>query len=274
MAQNKKRVSMRLRRLVTLSVVGALAIGAVSVFGLPKIISDQVADLPESIQNIANQVQPKPVTIFDPPKYSIDEADSIWVVVNKQRQISPLKYQPAFLAFPVFPKPKVQNPFGLQMREEAAIATVELAKAMAEAGKGTLILNSGFRTYKNQQGLYNRTRDTRGLAVAEKLSARPGHSEHQLGLAADFSVKGQGCVIMVCFGKTEAGIWLADNAHEFGFVLRYPKGYKPITGFQYEPWHFRYVGTELATEMKTKGIKTLEEFWGLESAPDYSPPAG
>jgi D-alanyl-D-alanine carboxypeptidase len=110
--------------------------------------------------------------------------------------------------------------------------------------------------------------------VAEKLSARPGHSEHQLGLAADFSVKGQGCVIMVCFGKTEAGIWLAENVHQYGFVLRYPKGYKPITGFQYEPWHFRYVGVELATEMKTKGIKTLEEFWGLESAPDYTEPAG
>jgi D-alanyl-D-alanine carboxypeptidase len=274
MAQKKKRVSMRLRRLVTLSVVGALAIGAVSVFGLPKIISDQVAELPESIQNIASQVQPKPVTIFDPPKYSIDEADSIWVVVNKQRQIFPLKYQPASLAFPDFPKPKVQNPFGLQLREEAAIATVELATAMAEAGKGTLILNSGFRTYKNQQGLYNRTRDTRGLAVAEKLSARPGHSEHQSGLAADFSVKGQGCVIMVCFGKTEAGIWIAEHAHEYGFILRYPKGYKPVTGFQYEPWHFRYVGVELATEMKTTGIKTLEEFWGLESAPDYTEPAG
>jgi zinc D-Ala-D-Ala carboxypeptidase len=274
MAQNKKRVSMRLRRLVTLTAVGALAIGAVSVFGLPKIISDQVAGLPESIQNVTNQVQPKPVTIFDPPKYSIDEADSIWVVVNKQRQIYLLKYQPASLAFPAFAKPKVQNPFGLQLRREAAVATVELATAIAEAGKGTLILNSGFRTYKNQQGLYNRTRDTRGLAVAEKLSARPGHSEHQLGLAADFSVRGQGCVIMVCFGKTDAGIWLAENAHEHGFILRYPKGYKPVTGFQYEPWHFRYVGVELATEMKTKGIKTLEEFWGLESAPDYTEPAG
>jgi LAS superfamily LD-carboxypeptidase LdcB len=154
MPQNNRRVSMRLRRLVTLSVVGVLAIGAVSVFGLPKIISDQVAELPESIQNIANQVQPKPVTIFDPPKYSIDEADSIWVVVNKQRQISPLKYQPAALSSPDFPKPKVQNPYVLQLRAEAAIAAVELATAMAEAGKGTLILNSGFRTYKNQQGLY------------------------------------------------------------------------------------------------------------------------
>ena len=274
MPQNDARVSMRLRRLITLSVAGALVVGVAGIYGLPKVISDQVAKLPESVQSIANQVAPKPVTIFDPPKYSIDEADSIWVVVNKQRQISPLKYQPAALAFPAFPKPKVQNPFGLQLREEAAVATVELATAMAEAGKGTLILNSGFRTYKNQQGLYNRTRDTRGLALAEKLSARPGHSEHQLGLAADFSVKGQGCVIMVCFGKTEAGIWLAENAHHFGFILRYPKGYKPITGFQYEPWHFRYVSVELASEMKAKGIKTLEEFWGLDAAPDYAAPAG
>jgi len=274
MPQNNQRVSMRLRRLITLSVVGSLVFAAAWVFGLPKFISDQADNLPESIQTIATQIQPKPVTIFDPPKYSIDQADSIWVVVNKQRQISPLKYQPASLAFPAFPKPKVQNPFGLQMREEAAIATVELAAAMAEAGKGTLILNSGFRTYKNQQGLYNRTRDTKGLAVAEKLSARPGHSEHQLGLAADFSVKGSGCAIMACFGSTEAGIWLAENAHEYGFVLRYPKGFKPITGFQYEPWHFRYVGVELATELKTKGIKTLEEFWGLDAAPDYPAPAG
>jgi zinc D-Ala-D-Ala carboxypeptidase len=274
MPQNNRRVSMRLRRLITLSVVGALAIGAAGVYGLPRIISDQVSQLPESIQNIADQVQAKPVTIFNPPKYSIDDADSIWVVVNKQRQISPLRYKPENLVSPAFPRPKVQNPFGLQLREEAALATVELAAAMRAASKGTLILNSGFRTYKNQQGLYNRTRDTRGLAAAEKLSARSGHSEHQLGLAADFSARGEGCVIMVCFGNTEAGRWLEENSHEYGFILRYPKGYQSITGFQYEPWHFRYVGVELATEMKTKGIKTMEEFWELEVAPDYGSPAG
>jgi D-alanyl-D-alanine carboxypeptidase len=260
--------------LITLSVAGALVVGLAGAFGLPRVISDQVAQLPESIQNISDQVQAKPVTIFNPPKYSIDEADSIWVVVNKQRQISPLRYKPENLVLPAFPRPKVQNPFRLQLREEAALATVELAAAMRAAGKGTLILNSGFRTYNTQKALYNRTKETRGLAVAEKLSARPGHSEHQLGLAADFSVKGQGCVIMVCFGNTEAGRWLAANAHTYGFILRYHKGYKPITGFQYEPWHFRYVGVELATEMKTQGIKTLEEFWELEFAPDYTAPAG
>ena len=274
MTQNYRRVSMRLRRLITLSVVGALLIGAAGVLGLPKMFSNQIANLPESIQTIADQVQAKPVTIFDPPKYSIDEADSIWVVVNKQRQISPLRYQPDNLVFPAFPKPKVQNPFGLQLREEAALATSELAAAMRAVGKGTLILNSGFRTYNTQKALYDRTKETRGLAVAEKLSARPGHSEHQLGLAADFSARGQGCAILVCFGNTEAGRWLEENSHEYGFILRYPKGYRAITGFQYEPWHFRYVGVELATEMKTKGIKTLEEFWELESAPDYATPAG
>jgi D-alanyl-D-alanine carboxypeptidase len=196
------------------------------------------------------------------------------VVVNKQRQISPLRYKPENLVFPEFPRPRIQNPFGLRLREEAAVATVALAQAMKAEGAGTLILNSGFRTYKNQQALYNRTRDTRGLAIAEKLSARPGHSEHQLGLAADFSARGQGCVIMVCFGTTKAGKWLGDNAHEYGFILRYPKGFRAITGFQYEPWHFRYVGVELATELKTKGIKTLEEFWDLPFAPDYTQPAG
>jgi D-alanyl-D-alanine carboxypeptidase len=261
------------RRIISLTVIGSVFVASLSFFGAWNLGLGQFKEVSDSIQKIADRVQAKPATIFDPPKYSIDGADSIWVVVNKQRQISPLKYQPTNLVFPAFPKPKVQNPFGLQLREEAALATEEMAATMTENGIGTLILNSGFRTYKNQQGLYNRTRDTRGLAVAEKLSARPGHSEHQLGLAADFSVRGQGCEIMVCFGNTEAGKWLAENAYEYGFVLRYPKGFKLITGFQYEPWHFRYVGIELATEMKAQGIRTLEEFWGLESAPDYGLPA-
>jgi D-alanyl-D-alanine carboxypeptidase len=274
MRQTNQRVSNRLRRLTTLSVAGALIVGIVGAFGLPRFITDQIASLPESFQDITNQVQPKPLSIFDPPKYSIDEADSIWVVVNKQRQISPLKYKPENLVFPEFSRPKSQNPFGIKLREDAAAATTAMAKAMKNEGAGTLILNSGFRTYKNQESLYNRTRDVRGLAVAEKLSARPGHSEHQLGLAADFSARGQGCVILICFGYTEAGRWLEENAHEYGFILRYPNGHTPITGFQYEPWHFRYVGVELATELHAKGIKTLEEFWGLKSAPDYSEPAG
>jgi D-alanyl-D-alanine carboxypeptidase len=93
-------------------------------------------------------------------------------------------------------------------------------------------------------------------------------------LAADFSAAGQGCSIMVCFGETEAGSWLAENAHNFGFILRYPKEASELTGFQYEPWHFRYVGVELAREMKEKNIQTLEQFWSLPSAPSYLESAG
>ena len=272
--EKNRRVTMRLRRLVTFSVIASVAIGVAGMYGLPKNISDGLAELPQSIRALADQVQVKPATIFDPPKYSIDDPDSIWVVVNKHRKISPFRYQPNNLVEPALPKPKVQNPLGLRLRKEAALATEEMAYAMQQSGKGNLVLNSGFRSYKNQQGLYERTRDARGLAVAENLSARPGHSEHQLGLAADFSVQGQGCVILACFGNTEAGRWLAENAHLYGFIVRYPKGHKSITGFQFEPWHFRYVGVELATEMKVNGIQTLEDFWGLDSAPDYLEPAG
>jgi D-alanyl-D-alanine carboxypeptidase len=257
------------RRRGTLSVIASVAIGAALVYGLPKEISDGAAEISASLKSLTDQLQIKPVTIFDPPKYSIDEADSLWVVVNKHREISPLRYQPNDLVTPALPRPKVQNPLGLRLRKEAALATEEIAQALQKSGKGVLVLNSGFRTYKNQKSLYERTRDALGLAVAENLSARPGYSEHQLGLAADFSAQGQGCVILTCFGNTEAGRWLAENAHTYGFILRYPKGHESTTGFQFEPWHFRYVGIELATEMKANEFKTLEDFWGLDPAPDY-----
>lgn len=274
-----KRVSMRLRRTITLSVLAALVIGSLTALGLPGQLSNPLAELPEeSGQQESGQqgseLETKPATIFDPPKYSIDQADSLWVVINKQRPINPRRYKPAVLLRPAFENPAVQNPYNLKLRQEAAVSTELMATAMKDAGKGTLILNSGFRTYKTQRALYERTREARGLAVAEKLSARPGFSEHQSGLAADFSAAGAGCVIMVCFGKTEAGVWLRKNAHKYGFIIRYPAKLSAITGFQYEPWHFRYVGVELATELKTKNIKTLEQFWNLPAAPNYAAPAG
>jgi D-alanyl-D-alanine carboxypeptidase len=141
--------------------------------------------------------------------------------------------------------------------------------AMSDAGKGTLVLISGYRSFSDRQALYQRASETRGLDVAEQLVARAGFSEHQTGLTADVSAIGQGCEIAVCFGQTEAGIWLSRNAHHFGFIIRYPEGKEAITGYQYEPWHLRYVGIELAIEMKEQGIQTLEEFWKLEAAPDY-----
>lgn len=261
-----KAIRMRTRRLITFSVLATLIAAAFLGFGFPADNEETVALTSPSSAAVS---KPAPVSIFDPPKYSITEADSLWVVVNKHRPIAKRKYAPTELVAPTFKKPAVQNPNNLKLRKEAADSVSAMAKAMQKAGKGRLVLNSGFRSFKTQAALYERTKATRGLAVAEKLSARPGHSEHQTGLAADFAALGQGCVIMTCFGKTEAGIWLRKNAADFGFIIRYPAGYQRITGFQYEPWHLRFVGIELATEMKARGIKTLEEFWGLDSAPDY-----
>ena len=140
---------------------------------------------------------------------------------------------------------------------------------MKKAGAGTLILNSGYRSYQTQVVVHSNQVSRLGLKAGEALAARPGHSEHQTGLAADVSASGQGCAIQVCFAKTKAGKWLAANAWQYGFVLRYPNGQTKITGYQFEPWHFRYVGVELATEMKSLNVSVLEKFWNLPAAPSY-----
>ncbi len=112
--------------------------------------------------------------------------------------------------------------------------------------------------------------DERGQTAADRTSARPGHSEHQTGLAIDIASVPAECSLEQCFGDTAHGRWLAENAWRFGFVLRYPEGATPVTGYEYEPWHFRYVGKDLATELHEQKIETLEEFFGLEPAPDYA----
>jgi D-alanyl-D-alanine carboxypeptidase len=85
----------------------------------------------------------------------------------------------------------------------------------------------------------------------------------------DVSARGQGCQIRVCFGQTKAGLWLADNAYKHGFIIRYPDYATPYTGYQYEPWHLRYVGKGLAKEMHDDGVRTLEKFFSLPAAPNY-----
>ena len=151
----------------------------------------------------------------------------------------------------------------------AAQALAEMARTIKAEGGGTLILNSGYRSFSYQKFLYQRMVANVGKTAAEKRVARPGFSEHQLGLAADVSAVGQGCVIRACFGSTRAGKWLANNAHRFGFIVRYQKNQTEITGYNYEPWHLRFVGVELATEMNRLQVKTLEHFWQLPASPTY-----
>ncbi len=208
---------------------------------------------------------PTPTPTFDTTRYSIDDPASLWVVVNKLRPLNPESYAPSDIVR--VPVPYANEPF---LRQEAADAVVALfAAAEAEAGL-RLQAQSAYRSYNVQVRVYNGIVASRGQAYADVRSAQPGHSEHQTGLAIDISSLPAVCALDPCFGDTDHGRWLAANAHRFGFHLRYQPDMTPITGYSYEPWHFRYVGVELATELHETGVRTLEEFFGLPPAPTYA----
>lgn len=133
----------------------------------------------------------------------------------------------------------------------------KLSSAAAQQGLN-IYLSSGFRSYDYQAQIYNNYCNRDGQAAADTYSARPGYSEHQTGLAIDVNQ------IDDSFIGTPEAIWLENHCHEFGFILRYPQGKQDITGYQYESWHIRYVGTDLATQIHASGL-TLEEYFGIDS---------
>lgn len=149
--------------------------------------------------------------------------------------------------------------YGAGLTAEAEQAFEAMQAAAAEAGLNLWVV-SGFRSYETQRQLYNRYVARDGQAEADTYSARPGYSEHQTGLALDVNLTDTE------FAGTPEGQWLAQNAQRFGFALRYPEGKTEVTGYIFEPWHWRYVGTELAEKLYNGGEwVSLEEYFGLES---------
>jgi D-alanyl-D-alanine carboxypeptidase len=120
---------------------------------------------------------------------------------------------------------------------------------------------SGYRSYAKQEQLYNSYVANDGQAAADTYSARPGFSEHQTGLAVDIG-EGGSCDLETCFENTASAKWVAANAYKYGFIVRYMKGKEASTGYQYEPWHLRYLGVSEATSVYNSG-KTLEEYYGI-----------
>ncbi|MEC5149868.1 M15 family metallopeptidase [Cryobacterium sp. GrIS_2_6] len=202
---------------------------------------------------------------FNRTAHSVDDPTSIWVVVNKARPFNPLDFTPPDLV--VVGVPHVWEP---QLRKPAADAVVAMFAAFAAETGLKMQSQSAFRSYATQRGVYDQDITANGQAAADTDTARPGTSEHQTGLAIDISALPAKCSLAACFGDTPQGTWLAANAWRFGFLLRYPADKVPVTGYTYEPWHFRYVGIELATEMHSSGVSTLEEFFGLPAAPQYN----
>ena len=207
---------------------------------------------------------------FNKKAHSLDDPTSIWVVANKQRPLNPKTYAPSDLVVPNIPLRATITSTEKQVRQVTATALEKLASDAKQQGLD-FNLQSGYRSYDFQVSLYNRYVSQQGKAVADSQSARPGFSEHQTGLAADLgSVSHPECDVEDCFGTTPEGKWLAGNAYKYGFIIRYPQGLDNVTGYIYEPWHVRYVGIDLATEMHKQGIATLEQFFGLGNAPDYN----
>jgi zinc D-Ala-D-Ala carboxypeptidase len=200
---------------------------------------------------------PTPTPVFDKTQFSTTDPSSDWVLVNKQNPLNPVNYKPPLAALGL---PGV----GGYMRPEAASALQQMfADYKAQSGSQLTVV-SPYRSYGTQVSTYNGWVTRLGQAQADRQSARPGFSEHQTGLAVDIDT-----AVSEAFGQTPAGIWLAQNSWKYGFVVRYQQGQESITGYEYEPWHFRYVGVPLATELQKDGFPSLETFFGYPAAPNY-----
>ncbi|OBR67801.1 peptidase M15 [Paenibacillus oryzae] len=188
----------------------------------------------------------------------VAEPASLTVLVNPANKL-PEDYSPNDLVYPDVRFTFSEKLEKRMLRKEAAEA-LEVMFEAAEQDKIYLAGVSGYRSHGTQIKLFERYVKRDGYEKARTYSALPGTSEHETGLAIDVSGSDGKCAAADCFGDTEEAKWLAENAAEYGFVIRYPKGKQDITGYQYEPWHLRYVGKELAGKLYSDGL-TLEEYF-------------
>ena len=172
--------------------------------------------------------------------------NSYLVLVNKVFRL-PEDFSPRDLVVPEVLATWGHDNTNHQMRQVAASALEALFNAAYEEAGLTLWAFSGYRSFEEQAYAHQYCLSTHGCDEGEKRSARPGHSEHQTGLTMDITAASVGGILTQELSKTPEGIWVAENAHRFGFIIRYPEGKTHLTGIIFEPWHIRYVGREAAT---------------------------
>lgn len=142
-----------------------------------------------------------------------------------------------------------------QLKQNALDAFISMSDAAKQEGLSLRII-SAYRSNSYQANLYQKYKNNNGQTAADRFSARPGHSEHETGLAIDINDVAQ------AFENTEEFTWLGKNAHKYGYVLRYPEGMENVTGYMYEPWHYRYLGIEVATQLKNSGL-TYDAYYAM-----------
>ncbi|PKN02990.1 hypothetical protein CVU76_03115 [Candidatus Dojkabacteria bacterium HGW-Dojkabacteria-1] len=178
--------------------------------------------------------------------------NDLLVLVNKQYKL-PSTYAPSDLV-------RASNS-GIRRGENYYLRNIlitDLTDMINSANSEGIDLSivSGYRSYQTQVSTYNYwlSKNNNNVEYVDTFSARPGHSQHQLGTAIDFSSSEIGDVLGDSFSNTNASKWLIENAYKYGFVISYPKGYESVTGYKYESWHYRYIGKENALEMKNSGM--------------------
>jgi D-alanyl-D-alanine carboxypeptidase len=192
---------------------------------------------------------------------------SITVFVNKEYAL-PKNYKPEDLVTPNVIFNLITYDERTLMRAEAASALEELFAAAKEDGL-ELYGISAYRSYQRQYSIFTSNITKKGKIHTLKYSAVPGTSEHQTGLSIDVSSKSLGFNLSSPFSNSPEGIWLAENAHLYGYIIRYPEDKVDITGYEYEPWHIRYVGIGLANYLYTNNL-TLEEYYNYTPSPDFN----
>lgn len=201
----------------------------------------------KNINNIENQIVEKDDNIYE-------------YLVNKQNSLSK-NYIPDNLITTTSEKDMgCSGNFLIQDIVQAAYDKMIIA---AKEDGVTLLFCSGYRSYEEQEKIYNKNVEIYGKDAINKISAKPGYSEHQTGLAIDVSSNNSEHRLNTSFGSTIEGEWVENNAHKYGFIIRYPKEKENITKYNYEPWHLRYVGIEVATKIYIDEI-TLEEYLNEE----------
>jgi len=186
---------------------------------------------------------PKPDSVPNPDDlHTIEEIDGITyvdgIMIANKTYTLPADYDPG-------------------VQPEAQAAFDEMQAAASEDGISLWVLSS-YRSYYDQEAIYNRYLQWDTKEEVDTYSSRPGHSDHQTGYTFDVNSLEQS------FEYDPAGQWLADNCYKYGFIIRYPKGKEDSTGYMYEPWHIRYIGVEFATKVTTSGL-SLEEYLGITS---------
>ncbi|WP_303983463.1 M15 family metallopeptidase [Niallia circulans] len=229
---------------------------------------DEVKDEEQQAPEKVSEEEKNPWTLESVFFNDIKEVDGRKVIQNPTNIVSlvnkefglPDGYAPEDLV-----RPKVEFSFGNQdieksyMRKEAAKALEDMFNGAKKSGI-TLYAVSGYRSYNRQTEVYDAEVSRVGEEKAVQAVAYPGNSEHQTGLAMDISSESADFLLTEGFGETKEGKWLKENAHLYGFILRYPKGKEKITQYKFEPWHFRYVGKKSAKDIYENDW-TLEEYF-------------